>query len=99
MAYYNVCPVCGSNLDPGERCDCQSIRAKEQEKNRLFFSQMLRTEKNSGQICPRCNHILNAGPDYQPDYCSKCGQHVNCSDVPWEEEVQLGYVRKEERCE
>lgn len=35
----------------------------------------------------------------QPDYCSKCGQHVNCSDVPWEEEVQLGYVRKEERCE
>lgn len=31
--------------------------------------------------------------------CSKCGQHVNCSDVPWEEEVQLGYVRKEERCE
>lgn len=28
-------------------------------------------------ICPRCNHILNAGPDYQPDYCSKCGQHVN----------------------
>lgn len=32
MAYYNVCPVCGSNLDPGERCDCQSIRAKEQEK-------------------------------------------------------------------
>lgn len=50
MAYYNVCPVCGGNLDPGERCDCQSIRAKEQEKNRLFFSQMLRTEKNSGQI-------------------------------------------------
>lgn len=50
-------------------------------------------------ICPRCNHILNAGPNYQPDYCSKCGQHVNCSDVPWEEEVQLGYVRKEERCE
>ena len=33
-----------------ERCDCQSIRANEQEKNRLFFSQMLRTEKNSGQM-------------------------------------------------
>ena len=27
MAYYNVCPECGSNLDPGERCDC--IREKE----------------------------------------------------------------------
>lgn len=23
MPYYNVCPHCGSNLDPGERCDCQ----------------------------------------------------------------------------
>lgn len=22
MAYYNLCERCGSNLDPGERCDC-----------------------------------------------------------------------------
>ena len=22
MAYYWTCPHCGSNLDPGERCDC-----------------------------------------------------------------------------
>ena len=21
--YYNVCPYCGVNLDPGERCDCR----------------------------------------------------------------------------
>ena len=20
--YYNVCPVCGASLDPGEKCDC-----------------------------------------------------------------------------
>ena len=20
--YYHVCPFCGANLDPGERCDC-----------------------------------------------------------------------------
>ena len=24
MPYYNICPHCGSHLDPGERCDCQS---------------------------------------------------------------------------
>lgn len=24
MPYYNICPDCGSNLDPGESCDCQS---------------------------------------------------------------------------
>ncbi len=23
MPYYNICPYCGSHLDPGERCDCQ----------------------------------------------------------------------------
>lgn len=21
--YYNSCPLCGANLDPGESCDCQ----------------------------------------------------------------------------
>lgn len=24
MAYYNICPNCGCNLDPGERCDCET---------------------------------------------------------------------------
>lgn len=23
MPYYDTCPDCGANLDPGERCDCQ----------------------------------------------------------------------------
>ena len=22
MAYYNTCPDCGANLDPGEKCEC-----------------------------------------------------------------------------
>lgn len=28
---YKVCPYCGSNLDPSERCDCQQERRNEQE--------------------------------------------------------------------
>ena len=24
MSYYKICPVCGSHLDPGEKCDCES---------------------------------------------------------------------------
>ena len=24
--YYRICEFCGSNLDPGERCDCQRVR-------------------------------------------------------------------------
>ena len=22
MSYYYICPKCGANLDPGEKCDC-----------------------------------------------------------------------------
>lgn len=29
MGYFRTCPVCGSNLDPGERCDCEYERDKE----------------------------------------------------------------------
>lgn len=28
---FKVCPYCGSNLDPSERCDCQQERRNEQE--------------------------------------------------------------------
>ena len=32
MPYYRVCPFCGSNLDPGEVCDCQQTpRTKEKQ--------------------------------------------------------------------
>ena len=24
MAYYHTCPDCGANLEPGEKCDCQT---------------------------------------------------------------------------
>lgn len=23
MAYYHTCEYCGTNLDPGEKCDCR----------------------------------------------------------------------------
>ncbi len=26
MSYYHTCPICGANLDPGERCDCKEVR-------------------------------------------------------------------------
>ncbi len=24
--YYQTCEYCGSNLDPGEKCDCQTVQ-------------------------------------------------------------------------
>lgn len=45
MAYYNVCPICGANLDPGERCTCQEER-REREKRRAKQIQ----EEKDGQL-------------------------------------------------
>lgn len=35
MAYFETCPNCGCNLDPGEKCDCQEEdeQSKKSEKN------------------------------------------------------------------
>lgn len=34
MPYYHVCPECGSNLDPGETCECILRRQAQEEKER-----------------------------------------------------------------
>lgn len=36
MAYYNTCPLCGSNLDPGEPCDCKREEEKESDRKTRF---------------------------------------------------------------
>lgn len=46
MAYYNVCPNCGCNLDPGEKCDCQ----EEKEREREFFNRHLKMEPKARQL-------------------------------------------------
>ena len=46
MAYYRVCPDCGCNLDPNEKCDCK--REKEQKQD--FFRSHLKREPGAGQL-------------------------------------------------
>ena len=46
MAFYYTCPYCGSNLDPGERCDCESEVA---EREKLFMENT-RTNPITGQM-------------------------------------------------
>lgn len=45
MAYYDICPRCGCNLDPGERCDCED----EKEKQKDFFAQHIKMSPMTGQ--------------------------------------------------
>lgn len=46
MAYYNVCPHCGSNLDPGEKCDCK----EESKKLETFYRNVTKTAQKTGQL-------------------------------------------------
>lgn len=45
-------------------------------------------------LCPRCRSVLNAGPDYQPNYCSQCGQKVSFNGMKWKEDKELGYTER-----
>lgn len=46
MAFYHTCPLCGSNLDPGEKCDCESETAMREQ----FFMESTRTNPITGQM-------------------------------------------------
>ena len=48
MAYYRECPECGSNLDPGEKCEC--VREKAFFAHKLV--ELLETD-DDGQIFMR----------------------------------------------
>ena len=52
MAYYNICPDCGANLDPGERCTCRQEherRIKIMRKQDQRMQRVIKQEKN-GQL-------------------------------------------------
>lgn len=48
MAYYRVCPDCGCNLDPGEKCDCREQEEKFKKQGEEI-KKVIRTER-SGQM-------------------------------------------------
>ena len=48
LMYYRECPLCGSNLDPGEKCDCQDAK-----KNREELIRTLLIRQPDGQLALR----------------------------------------------
>lgn len=45
--------------------------------------------------CPVCGSVLNAGPNYHPDFCEKCGQALDFSETEWKEDRRIGFVEPE----
>ena len=54
--FYRECPYCGSNLDPGEPCDCQEVRKNKTDQ----FTRLLRSDQN-GQIVMQMEDFVYAG--------------------------------------
>ncbi len=50
-------------------------------------------------LCPRCGSSLSAGPNYQPQYCDRCGQKVSFKGAEWKEEKELGFAERRENFE
>lgn len=46
MAYYWTCPLCGSNLDRNEKCDCEERKERKKE----FISKHFRMEPKDRQM-------------------------------------------------
>lgn len=46
MAYFNTCPNCGCNLDPGEKCDCEDEKKKLDD----FMEKHTRVAAKTGQM-------------------------------------------------
>ena len=51
MAYYNTCPNCGGNLDPGERCDCTPITIKLSRDDTHSIRQAALAMEALGELC------------------------------------------------
>ena len=49
--------------------------------------------------CPSCRKQLNAGPNYVPERCSKCGQLIDWGNYSWREEEFIKYTSKDDNSE
>lgn len=45
--------------------------------------------------CPVCGSVLNAGPNYHPNFCEKCGQALDFSETEWKEDRRIRFVEPE----
>lgn len=50
-------------------------------------------------LCPGCGNCLNAGPGYQPEFCNRCGQHINFDGIGWKKDKVLGFEQETQRSE
>lgn len=63
-------------------------------RNRQYLKFGFVITKHEYHDCPRCGSTLNAGPNYQPRYCDRCGQKIDFSGTEWKEDKEIGYAER-----
>lgn len=61
---YRQCPACGSNLDPGERCDCTDQPHNEIISRKGVITNVSHSNKDGSNVPPRrtnCGGICEPG--------------------------------------
>ncbi|GHV34909.1 hypothetical protein FACS18949_11820 [Clostridia bacterium] len=56
--YYRKCNICGANLDPGERCDCDRYDCKSDSVAAIDFNERNRYIRKEGVLV--CAHMVRA---------------------------------------
>lgn len=72
----------------------KNVRRKPVTKMERYLKYGFVITEHEYHYCPRCSHILNAGPNYQPGYCDQCGQKLNFSKIQWNEDKELGFAKR-----
>ena len=53
--YYNECPLCGANLDPGEQCDCQE---EKKSKKKLQLKNQSEYRSRAMKLCTETGYQI-----------------------------------------
>lgn len=62
------------------------------EKTETYLKYGFVITEHKFHYCPKCGSVLNAGPNYIPNYCGRCGQKINFSGVVWTKDRELGFA-------
>lgn len=72
----------------------KSIARKPISKTEIYLKYGFVVTEHEKHLCPKCKSVLNAGPDYQPNYCSQCGQRVSFNGIEWKADKEIGTVKE-----
>lgn len=86
--YYDKCPNCGANLDPGEVCDCDSRQNEKLSAKKIIEDYAREQKESSSIICPRCGGNKKMYTKAERNALSRHANVYICSQCGMDEAVR-----------